>query len=277
MNDQSKESKPYQDVDVVGWPTPDPEYSDWGKDRYAAQLEVRKKRAEQEIAQAQSDIDAENGTLQEFYKAILEVGKGSIDRARASADTVQKAAAAIGTIYAAALTVAFSASDRPLPIRGIIPGILLGLALVLSTFFLAYLPDPDEGRSDPSELEVSELPDAFVAWTKKAALARRKWLRASVLALGLSLVFLPAPFVALGHSPDKARSPDWPPLASSAQDANLELQKIVYTAQIDETKTLRAKPVASDSKDYWWWIGLGAALLVIITVPQIERSTRRTS
>ena len=74
----------------------------------------------------------------DFFKAIYEVQKGSIDRVRSGAEFVEKAAAGILAVYSAVLGVVFSVSDKaPLPVRGLIPAIFLALALVLAAFFLA--------------------------------------------------------------------------------------------------------------------------------------------
>jgi hypothetical protein len=70
-------------------------------------LEVRKKRTDAEIASAQADRDAALALDQSFYEAVFDVAKGSIDRARASADFVQKGASAVVAIYGAVLGVAF--------------------------------------------------------------------------------------------------------------------------------------------------------------------------
>jgi len=52
--------------------------------------------------------------------------------------TVQKAAAAIAALYTPLLGVVFSVNDNPLPSRGVIPVLFLGLAILSSTAYLAY-------------------------------------------------------------------------------------------------------------------------------------------
>ena len=79
-----------------------------------------------DAAVALEDAEVAQGREQ----ALLDVAKGTLDRARANADLVQKASAALVPLYTGALALAFSVGDHPLPLRGLIPTILLGLAVV---------------------------------------------------------------------------------------------------------------------------------------------------
>jgi hypothetical protein len=110
--------------DDDGWPLADDcqdEKGGFNKELCLAKLEVRKKRTDQEIARAKAERDADLGVEEEYYKAVFEVAKGSIDRARSFAETVQKATGAIITLYTAILALAFSVSERPLPGRALSP------------------------------------------------------------------------------------------------------------------------------------------------------------
>jgi len=247
-------------------------------------LDVRAKRTDAEVARSQAALDAGIARSQadaeaniaakaQFSSAIIDVGKGALERARGSADTVQKAGATMVTLYTAVLAVAFSVSERPLPTRGLIPAILLGVAIALSTGFVAYLPRPGEKPRDVPDgpIPIEQLPDTFVAWTSDAALARRKWLRASVVALGIAVFFLPAPFIALHHNTASPPASDWPTPANIGT-SDTALEQIVYKAQVDEASKRHTAPVADDKNNGAWWWAFGGALLAIAVIPQIGDS-----
>src|SRR5262245_3872547 len=134
---------PFIGSDRHGWPA-------GGDDAelYKSKLAVRVKRTEQEIARAAADRAAARALELEYYKGVLEVAKGSIERARGAAEFVQKASGGIGVIYAAILGVAFSVSERPLPSRGVLPAIFLGISVVCATYFLAWLPTREPRAED---------------------------------------------------------------------------------------------------------------------------------
>jgi hypothetical protein len=264
---------PYVEADVHGWPdASDCDKNGFGAELCKAKLEVRKKRTDQEIARQKAEQDADLATEQEYYKAVLEVGKGAIERARASAETVQKAAAAIVTLYTGVLVLAFSASETPLPGKALFAAVLFGLAILLSTAFLAYLPEPqteDEPRPEAGkEVQLGErLTNMFVAWTRNAALQRAHILRASVVALAAAVIMMPAPFVTVGDK-TQAEKPDiaWPKPDPSAGNS-VQLQKVLYSAQVQEAAEQRKAPIAAgDNKEGFWWGVFAIALLAIVVV-----------
>jgi hypothetical protein len=154
---------------------------------------------------------------------------------------------------------------------------LLGLAMVLATVFIAYLPDPNDERLDdpadadliPADLRATR----FIRWSREVALRRRKWMRASVVALGSSVLFLPAPFVVIGEQ--KVESVEsaiaWPPEPS--EPANLQLKKILYTAQVAEARDEKKAPVAAEdsASDAFWWGLFVIALVLVVALPQLPR------
>jgi hypothetical protein len=254
-------------------------------------LEVRKKRTDQEIASAKAlqdgNIEREKAKRdsdlvveQEYYKAVLEVAKGSIDRARASAETVQKASAAIVTLYTGVLALAFSVADNPLPAKALFAAIMLGVAICLSTGFLAYVPDPDPKEERGAETGVRErapvgerLTSMFVRWTRRAALQRGRWLRGSVVALAGAVALMPAPFVTIGGKERDGTDVAWPKVSSKA-GSDPELQKIVYTAQVAEAADQRKAPLAEDELKWPWWALAGTtafATLAVIVFPWPKR------
>lgn len=265
----SPEPSPHDKADARGWP----EASDCDKDGFAAELckaklEVRKKRTDQQIAHEKAEVDADLALEQEYYKAVLEVGKGAIDRARASADTVQKAAAAIVTLYTGVLALAFAAAETPLPGKALFAVVMLGLSILFSTAFLAYLPDakPEPPTGDAAKVGTlgERFTNTFISWTRMAALHHSYLLRASVVALAGAAILLPAPFVTLGDRQPETQVA-WPRPDPAAGD-ELELQKILYTAQTAEATEQRKSPIAADTGTLdalvWWGI-FGMTITVI--------------
>ena len=261
----------YPDPDELGWPDPGTA-SDPATALYNARLEVRKKRVDAEIARARSEVDNDLAQSLEVQKGILEVAKASIERARSSGETVQKAASAIAVIYAAALSVAFSVASRPLPPRGILPGIFLGLAIVLSTTYLAYLTTPGSRSPLPHPLppgQAAQIARArwFVLWTRGSSLRRSYWLRASVFSLGIGLVFLPTPFLGTSPEPSAANTTTatpWPAFPEVPGDPRL--REILYQAQVAETAAQRAAKAPSGDDDNDIFIIMGGLVLGLAIV-----------
>jgi hypothetical protein len=232
---------------------------------------------EAKVGRVTADDDARLALQKAFVDGVIDVAKGSIDRARAGAELVQKGAAAVVTIYTAVLGVSFSVAERPLPSRGVIAPVLLGVAVVLSTVYLAYQSKPDDDVDELDEEPSShatalEVARRYVMWTRSGASQRRYWLRASVVSLGLALVFLPAPFVTFKSSDANAVAATktaWPSQPTEVQDP--ALQRILYAAQVKEAATNRAKPatVAADGHDEEWALAGAIALILVFAAPAI--------
>lgn len=277
-------SEAFPDPDEEGWPEPG-RVGDRATSLYNARLEVRKKRVDAEIARAKSEVDNDLAQILEVQKGILEVSKGSIERARSSAETVQKAASAVAVIYAAALSVAFSVADHPLPPRGILPGVFLGLAIVLSTVYLAYLTTPGSQSAPPHPLppgQAAQIERAkwFVLWTRGSSMRRAYWLRASVFSLGIGLVALPTPFLGTSRATPPAGTSSatpWPEAPLTPQEP--KLREILYQAQVTETAAERAAktPSGNDDNDVLIIIlGLAVGLAIVFGGPRlVERSQPR--
>jgi hypothetical protein len=137
----------------------------------------------------------------DLYNAYLEVAKGSVTRAQASATALSRAAAAVGTLYATVLGVAFSIKGgHPLPARGVIPALFLGAAIALATAYGAVLRrgrptfDVDLGPTFRAQQQARLV--TFTRWTSEIA-KRNAWaLYAAVLCLGFGVASLPLPFLA---------------------------------------------------------------------------------
>lgn len=252
-------------LDVVDWP-----YQESGaekvfeaqveatKSQHAALVERETEREKAELAaeaaeqQAMRDLakasaDADNANLLHFSETLASFAISSVDRARAGAEVVQKASAAIATLYTGLLAFVFAVGENPLPTRGVLAPIFLGLAVVLSTAYIAYLgpvsgetpgPAPTEGL----ETAVMERLNASIRASSKTAVRRSWTLRASVLALGVGLSFVALPFITLG-SPTQGGStstaadpPAWPTPQSGIP---WTLNRILYTAQVQEIAEAR--------------------------------------
>jgi hypothetical protein len=226
----------------------------------------------------QSEADTDLGLYTKFHEELMEVAKGAIDRARAGAQTIQTAAATIVTLYTGALALAFSVADRPLPTRALFPGVFLGLAMVLSTVYLAYLSPPKDLKSpDPhSDWRVAAVRRLvfFIKWVRAGAMNRRYWLHAGIVSLAIAVAWLPAPFVSGGKSSadaaDAARNAiAWPTPPNSA-DVAADTQNTLFTAQVSEAASLR-KAAAARARDgevkKWWWYGFGGSLILVFALP----------
>lgn len=193
---------------------------------------------------------AEIDNLAKFFDTMSALSTGAIDRARAGAELVQKASAAIATLYTGTLALVFSVTDNPLPARGVLAPVFLGLAVVLSTAYVAYLAPKEELDKKTQQAEGLE-PKTFerlnaITRISSRIVARRSYaLRASVIALGVGLAFIVLPFVDFSHtSTADAQTQavsdvgdiDWP----DPPPGNPGLAKILYQAQVDEVVKARA-------------------------------------
>jgi hypothetical protein len=270
---------PYQPEDEYGWPdVADADHAAV----LAAKLEVRKKRTDEEIAQAKSESDGDMAVEASYYAAVIDVAKGAIARAQTAGDTVQKAAAAVGTIYTAILGATFAATSAPLPGRALFPAVFLGLAIGLATVFLAFLPNPEsvqDNQSDEYAVGPDNLVALFVKWSRSVALQRSRWLRAAVVALATAVALLPAPFVHVGSSASSASVPKTPawPAANVPSGSDPDLEKILYTAQVQEVASARAQPIAAHTSDSLWWAIaiVGFAGMTFVFVKDLNSSRSR--
>lgn len=215
-----------------------------------------------------------------YQQSLYDVAKGSVDRSRAAADVVQKAAAAVGTIYAAALGVSFSSTDQALPARGLVPAVFLGIAVTSSTVYLAFV---TRGRADTEEPSSAiTRPGAqirfqfFLRWTNAIVGRRLGWLRAAVVALGVGVATLPAPFVQFGEGDAATGSTiDWPEQPSGGDTA---LDAVLYEAQVAEVAAARqeaARPAGDE--DLGLWLVLGGVGVVVVLVAAWLGDGRDTS
>jgi hypothetical protein len=173
---------------------------------------------------------------------MMAAAKASVDRAVAGAEAVRNAAAAIGVIYTAALGVAFSVS-KPLPLRGTIPALFLGIAIVMATAYQSFPFRQKSARSFPQEAgpplaDQQKYAATFITWIADRVDHKKYTLRASILSLAFGVVFLPVGFVSLGVS--SSRAGDLEPWPSPPTQVTEQTQaEVLYRAQVAEVASQR--------------------------------------
>lgn len=203
-------------------------------------------------AKASYTVEGELNKL--YHTTITEFAKASIDRARDGAKFVQTAAAAIFAVYTGLLALVFSVTDNPLPLRGALAGVFLGLAVALATAYLAFLTDPsgpplpDLDRRSEFQLQHSRTA-RLTAWIDKNVANRRYALRAAVISLLFGVLFIAAPFVSTAtptEDPESVSAPTPPAeVAAGFTEDSLDL----FQAQVrDYKRGAAARKAALDAK-----------------------------
>jgi len=237
-------------------------------------------------AAAKAEADAQAATQatrvdydKAYYQAMLDTAKGAPDRWRSAAELVQKAAAAVGTLYAAILGGAATVSGHPLPARGVFPAVFLGLAIAMSTVYVAYGTRGTplqrfRPTTSPPERMRARL-NQFLTAVHESVERRVYWLRASVLALGMGVLLLPAPFIAFSppSPPNLDRQYPWPPPPTVTDPATASVASIVYKAKVDDVAAQRQRALAAidATSSLWTWTGLAVVgLLVVLLTPLLS-------
>ena len=278
------------------WPTPPADDTDASKDLYAAELAVVQKNVDAEIAHdaanhaddlahAAAERAAELANKAAYEAAIFDVAKGGIDRSRANVDLVQKASSAIMVLYTGALALVFSVSENPLPLRGVMPAVFLGAAIVGSTGYLAFVEKPDDVAAPTPKDDVRAMATsrivAFINWARAPTINRSYWLRFSVVALGVSLFFVPAPFVS-GKATVKVQAVQltpWPKPPQTVTDYTrtlyqAEVQEAVSRRQI-ELKTASANALSErNATTGAWWVAFSLGILACFLIPALPTIRR---
>jgi hypothetical protein len=238
----------------AGWPTlPEGWESDaatvakFRKLLLAAQIDFAKSSLET-VKDPPSGLDKDAAEVR-LHETLGTLISGSIDRARDGAKFVETAAAALGTVYTGILAFTFAASGTHLPARGLYAAIFLGLAIVGSSFYLAFIQrirpiGRVDYRGSPAEDQWRRT-EYLAAWTRAVVDSRAWALRSAVFALAFGVIFMPAaflpdrladnPFLTAEAPPASPASPAatvWPdPPTGIAQP---ELAAVLYKAQLDK-------------------------------------------
>lgn len=237
-----------------------------------------------------SEYDTDLEIHKQTMLAILEVTKGSITRSHDTADFVQKVATALATAYTTLLAIVFSIKDNPLPSRGFIPTLFLGLAAALATAYLAFLTRSQDvqvamGTGVPRANSLRKV-TTFINWTNEAIYRRAYFLRAAVVSLLFGILFLPAAVITLGPSQaaasgdasasaspatagaSPAATPGWPMPAASSEAAQLELYKAQLQAHVASLASAAPAAAPTATKDdqtdpLLWTLAIVAGILVL--------------
>jgi hypothetical protein len=144
--------------------------------------------------------------FQAVQAAYIGAARDSINNAQARAQFVVTAAAAIGTLYTGLLGLVYGISSpgHALPERGIWAGVFVGLAIVLATYYLAYLTrrpsgPPTHPSPEPRQDAIQRVHD-FVAWSRDTVLARHFFLQCAVISLGVGVAVLPLAFITISNT-----------------------------------------------------------------------------
>lgn len=167
-----------------------------------AVIEERKIEAAADFEREKADWLSEYAQTQAVNNAYLDVAKLALDRATAKATFVQGAATAISGAYAGVLGLSFAlAQSKPLPGRGIVPGVFLGLAIALAAAYVAFVTKPEDVKVIPSNGTLTdnqrERRNSFILWARAPVLRRRNLLQASVVSLGIGVGLLPLPYLSI--------------------------------------------------------------------------------
>jgi hypothetical protein len=225
-----------------------PEVDDKTKDlsavRFGAQVDRRVARAKATDEAFAREEANEAALFRGLHEEIRRLAGERAGKRAEFADLVQKASAAIVTLYSGLLGLVYVAGN-PLPVRAVYAAVFLGLAVVLSTAYVAFLTQPKgtpirhPGGGSARENVLAQT-QTLVEWVSNGILHRATFLRVSVLALALGLMFLPAAFVTVGQPSAAAETqaltltPTWPP-----QPQLDEAQIALFQKQLDEIAALR--------------------------------------
>ena len=237
-----------------------------------------KSQREENVARRAGVASADAANLKEMHDRYYDLAFGSLDRSKFAAETIQKASAAIAALYTGVLALVFSVTDNPLPLRGIIAPIFLGVAVVLSSVYLTYLVTPP--RIDPAwdlqsaarEKKAYARLNTFIDDTSAIVKRQIELLGCSVSALFVGLAAIALPFLGVPQAftgapaGDVARVvTDWPKLDPVAAGLPPELSVELYKQQVAEAAAQRAneqKPAAIPEPIgyFWFLLGTGTAI-----------------
>jgi hypothetical protein len=193
-------------------------HDDFEKLRYTALLDVwKQERAaalealteERKLVEKRRDeqLANENALRAAVHGAYLDVAKAAAERSLQRATFVTGAAGTMATIYSGLLALVYSVSKEgtsPLPAYGMYPAVFLGISLVLSTAYIAYITRSFRaGRHLRNGLGPGlqeERLATFLDWAISSSYRRAGALRTAVVSLGIGVALTPLPFLRLAEA-----------------------------------------------------------------------------
>jgi hypothetical protein len=180
----------------------DAKRADFQLERYKTELATWTAAQAATATRTEADRAHYRALREDLYKSYLDVAAKQLDRALTRGQAVSTAASAIATLYGAVLGLRFvvgSTAVSPLPTRGLVPTVFLGLAIVLSVAYLAYLTPRKQLTERPSsanlQVDAGAARDDFIEWSSSAVGDRRYVLQMAVVSLGVGVAFLPLAFL----------------------------------------------------------------------------------
>lgn len=233
------------------------------------------------------EAKADYASMAAWEGRAYDIAFGGLDRSRTGATTVQGASAAIATLYTGALGFVFSTTSSSFPLRGLLTPLFLGIAVVLSTFYLAFLTPATKYFTSPPGGQVTVSKNVWarvndVGDRVDKVTGRRAWaIRSAVVALGVGLVCMPLPFItstSFSQTPTASVTPtSWPtpPPVDGSQPGSVDFGKILYQAQVDEFRAdlKESKPEPSGLVESgWFFLSIfGVGVLLIVFLPLAAR------
>ena len=266
---------------------------DQTEDKERREADRAKDEHDEYIERRRLEATTELEVHKQVLTAMIDVAKGSIDRSRDSAKFVQASAAALATVYTTLLAIVFSVTDNPLPPRGFIPTIFLGLATALATAYLAFITHPKDVHLPPPSSDFRENArrkvDGLIEWTASGVQERARFLRAAVWALFFGVLFLPVAVLSssslgatnaatVSSSPGTSASgpagasptPTWPPAPNGSPDAySVELYKAQLAAHVASGAASTAPTTHAKQGPDWvaealaWLVAAGGFLFIV--------------
>lgn len=248
------ESRPDRPAGLPEYPDSDTNYADFAKAAYAVQLKRATSRKDEIATQVALLDQTDVALVREFHESVRDVAKTALEHADALPQLVITAAGAVVTLYTGVLALVFAAANHPLPARGLIPALFLGLAIASAVGYAGYITRSHATDFKPDDhvwTNAIAYTNGFVDWINSAIEARAWLMRAAVLFLALGVAFLPSAFIdfttagqgqagSTPGAPSVAALAAWPTIGSSDPSVTADLQKILYQAQVDEVATERA-------------------------------------
>jgi hypothetical protein len=177
------------------------------KNKHLSEIDQQKESATNNQSERKAEFDHYYLMIEEIQKGYIEVSKAAIDRSIQRAEFLQKVAAAVVSLYTAILALTYAADKskgNTISILGVIPGFFIGISYLLSAFYVSFITrskDIEETNSDGTLIgeELSQR-ITFIKWNRASAMKRISLLQASIISLGIGILFLPIPYIQIPNN-----------------------------------------------------------------------------